>query len=161
MTLSVYAGSFDPPHLGHIALIETAARACDELVVVTVGNPNKRTALLARSQRRDLLAAGTAHAANVTTLEHEGLTAYLAAELGASFLVRAMHKECVLEIEMAAANELISGIPTVFFPPSPATAWISSRLVRSELRLHGVDAVAALVPAVVLDHLRREASVGS
>lgn len=124
--------------------------------MVVSGNPDKASAFLGPAERRDLVAAATRHLGNVRAVDHHGLTADLAVELDADFLVRGMGKEQVTEIEMAAANLAFSGLPTVFVPPDGATAWISSRHIRSEFQLHGADAVAALVPDPVLDRLRRD-----
>ncbi len=117
MTRGVYAGSFDPVHLGHLAIVERAARTCDELFVVVSGNPDKPGALFDNDERRRLVQASTQHLGNVSALTHSGLTVELAAELGADFLLRGIGKEQATELEMAAMNLRMSGLPTVFLPP--------------------------------------------
>ena len=38
MTRALYPGSFDPVHIGHVAIVEVAARCFDEVVVVAMYN---------------------------------------------------------------------------------------------------------------------------
>ena len=159
MTTGLYAGSFDPLHRGHLAVIETAARACDELVVVAAGNPDKRHGVLfTLPERRALIAASTRHLANVVAMEHHGLIAELATWLEVDFLVRGFGKERLIELEMAAANQLVCGVPTLFFPPDDSTSWISSREVRARFAHDGADAVAPMVPDAVVVALRSKLS---
>lgn len=56
-----------------------------------------------------------------------------------------MGKEQQFELQMAATNSKLSGLSTLFFAPSAATAYISSRMIRERARREGVDAVADLV----------------
>jgi pantetheine-phosphate adenylyltransferase len=153
VTIGVYAGSFDPLHLGHLSLIEIAAGWCETLYVVAAGNPSKRGGLFDLDERRALLEASTRHLDNVIALRHAGLVAPLAVELGADVLIRGMGKEGYLEIEMAVANERTAGVPTVFLPPAIETQWIASRTVRAELEDGGLEQVRAMVPPPVADAL--------
>jgi pantetheine-phosphate adenylyltransferase len=161
VTTGLYAGSFDPPHLGHLALIGSAARWCDPLYVVAVGNPRKGDGLFDLAERRELLAASTAPLPGVVPLQHAGLLVRLAADLDVDVLIRGIGKEQATEFEMAYANRIMSGIPTVFLRPDPATRDLSSRTVRAEFRRGGTRAVAGMVPDPVLVALaaRRPASV--
>ena len=43
MKKAVYAGSFDPVTLGHMDIIERAAKLFDVLVVAVLENPNKKS----------------------------------------------------------------------------------------------------------------------
>ena len=45
MTVALYAGSFDPIHLGHLAIIERAAAVYDSVVVAVVANPQKASGM--------------------------------------------------------------------------------------------------------------------
>ena len=145
----MYAGSFDPPHLGHLSLITRAAAWCDTLYVVAAGNPAKATRLLDLAERRALLAASTRHLRGVVALDHAGLLVDLANERGVDVLIRSIGKEQRPEMEMAVANQLAGGPPTVFLAPLGDTAAISSSLVRAELARSGAAAIADLVPAPV------------
>ena len=150
MTVGLYAGSFDPPHLGHVSIIERAAVWCSTLYVVAAGNSLKGGGLFDLGERRQLLEASTGHLDNVVALQHGGLIALLASDLRVDVLVRGIGKEQGQEFEMAVANRYLAGISTVFVPPDPATRPIASRTVRTDYLLGGVDAVATMVPPPVL-----------
>lgn len=151
VTVGLYAGSFDPPHLGHLSLITRAAGWCDTLYVVAAGNPAKVGRLLDLDDRRDLLAASTHHLPGVIALAHTGLLVDLANELDVDVLIRSIGKEQRPEMEMAVANQLVGGLPTVFLAPIDDTSWISSSLVRAELARGG--AIDDLVPRPVAQGL--------
>ena len=42
MAVALYAGSFNPPTLGHLDIIERAASFADRLLVCVAYNPEKR-----------------------------------------------------------------------------------------------------------------------
>ena len=111
MRVGLYAGSFDPVHRGHVGLIEVAAGRIDRLFVVAAGNPAKAGALLSLAQRAQLISFATAHLSNVEALAHEGLVIDLARQLGVDVLVRSMGKEQKSELQMAATNDRLSGVP--------------------------------------------------
>ena len=80
----------------------------------------------------------------------EGLLVERARELGARILVRSMRgsRDYEFEMQMAFANrDLAPEIETVFLAPSPATALVSSSLVREVASLGG-DVSAWVPPAV-------------
>jgi pantetheine-phosphate adenylyltransferase len=147
--VGLYAGSFDPVHLGHLAVVETATHLFDELVVAVVANPRKGRGLFAAEERLGFVTAATSHLPSVRTRTFVGLTAEVAREEGATALVRAAHKEVADEWSMAAMNLATSAIPTMFLPAYQTTRTISSTLIR-ELTLAGqVEAAQELVPLCV------------
>jgi len=146
MAAGLYAGSFDPIHRGHVELVEAAASCLDGLFVVAAGNPDKRGSLLSLDQRRQLIAVATEHLTNVEALAHAGLVVDLAQDLGVDVLVRSMGKEQRVEMQMAVTNTSLSGLHTIFFSPTAATAHISSRMIRDRIRREGLDGAADLLP---------------
>jgi pantetheine-phosphate adenylyltransferase len=130
VTVALYAGSFDPVHLGHLSVIERAERTCDRVIVAVVANPQKSSGMFRPEERLRLLSKVTSHLATVTTRSFYGLTVDLARSEGASVLVRAGHKDEADEFSMAMMNQVTGRIPTLFVPPEPATRTISSSLVR-------------------------------
>jgi pantetheine-phosphate adenylyltransferase len=149
---AVYPGSFDPFHLGHLEVVQCTAEMFDEVLVAVLINPAK-LGLLAPAERVDLIEESTTHLPNVRGLCHEGLTLDLARREGADVIVRAAGKEVRNERTMAATNEAVSGIRTCFVAPQPATAAISSSLVRMLLATGRHDGIRPLVPAPVFDAL--------
>ena len=137
--VAIYPGSFDPPTLGHLDLIERAAAIFDRVVVGVLVNPSKRP-LLDLDRRVELLEAEIAER-SLTTVEvrrFEGLTIDFAALVGAGWAVRGVRSAADLESEsaMAETNRRASstGLETIFLPARSELAFIASRLVREIAR---------------------------
>lgn len=62
--VAIYPGSFDPVTLGHIDIIERAAKQFDRLVVAVLNNLSKNP-LFSVEERADLLRQVTSHLPNV------------------------------------------------------------------------------------------------
>ena len=93
MNVGLYAGSFDPVHLGHLWVIEQAVPFFDRLVVAVIANPQKSSGMLTPDERFRLLAEATSHLPSVRTRSFHGLTVELARVEGATALVRAAYKD--------------------------------------------------------------------
>ena len=158
---ALYPGSFDPFHLGHLHVVEQVAGWFDEVVVGVLGNPRKSSGLFTLEQRVGLAEATTAHLPNVRSVSSDKLTIELARCEGAVVLVRCGHKEARHESTMAAMNERMSGIPTLFTVAHPSARAISSSLVRDLMSRGQTKAAARLVPPAVgqaLEELAHRAS---
>ncbi len=85
---AVYAGSFDPPTLGHLWMIQEAQSLFDELIVAIGTNPEKRSTY-SIEERRAMLDAITHSFPNVriSVFENRFLVDY-AREAKANFIVR-------------------------------------------------------------------------
>lgn len=147
--MALYAGSFDPPHLGHLDLIERAAAAFGELLVAVATNPAKGSGLLAVEERTSLLHQVTVHLDNVEVVKHEGLLVELVHTRGVDVIVRGIGREALGELEMAEMNARLGGVRTMFIEPSPSTAIISSRMIRALVAAGEANRVTGLVPSVV------------
>jgi pantetheine-phosphate adenylyltransferase len=150
--VGLYAGSFDPVHLGHLDLITAASEELDRLVVVVAANTEKRAGMFPIHERVEMLAGACRHLGNVRVTAHGGLLIQMAGRIRADVLVRSAGKEHVDEKEMAYMNGC-EGLPTVLIPSNPQTAFISSAQVRDLIGVGALDAVADLVPSAVLDVL--------
>ncbi len=161
MVTALYPGSFDPFHLGHLHVVEQAAPIFDEVIVGVLGNPRKLSGLFAIPERVRLASAATAHLPNVRCLHSESLTVDVARTHGAGFIIRSGHKEGRHEMTMAAMNEYMSGVQTLFAAADPTRRLISSSLVRELVSRGETDAAARLVPAPVGEALLGLGHVGT
>lgn len=152
MGTELYGGSFDPVHLGHMAVIATASERLDRLVAVVAGNSSKETGLFTVAERVALLSDACRSLNNVIVLSHHGLLVDSARRLCADVLVRSAGKEHSDEKGMAYLNGR-GGIPTLLIPSDPATAFISSSQVRSLIAAGAYRELRYLVPASVIDKL--------
>ena len=89
MKKAIYAGSFDPVTLGHMDIIERAAKLFDVLVVAVLENPNKKS-LFTVAERKHHLELATKHIENVEVASFQGLFVDFAKEIGADLAVRGL-----------------------------------------------------------------------
>jgi pantetheine-phosphate adenylyltransferase len=155
-TVAVVPGSFDPVTLGHLDVIERAAKLFDEVHVLVVHNPGKE-ALLPIAQRVTLLERSLADAKLagkiIVTSWSVGLLVDYCTDVGATVLVKGIRSQVdvTYETPMAIVNRNLAGIETVFLLPDPAHAHVSSSLVRQVAALGGD--VAPYVPHAVANYL--------
>lgn len=151
--IGVYAGSFDPPTLGHLWMMQRGAALFDELLVVLAVNPEKK-GFLTMEQRAALLREITAPLPNVRV---ECLTAGFlvdwAKEQGATHLLRGIRNSADLDYErtMAQMNvRMEPALQTVFLMPPSELEAVSSSLVRGFVgQKDGERWVNACVPPCV------------
>jgi pantetheine-phosphate adenylyltransferase len=139
MRLAVYPGSFDPPTLGHLDVIERAADIFDR-VVVGVGVNTSKQPFLTVEDRLTALQASTGQLANVEIAPFEGLLVEFARSLGARLVVRGLRatSDFDYEFQIAMANRrLAPEIETVFLMTKWEHSFLSSSVVREVARLGG------------------------
>jgi pantetheine-phosphate adenylyltransferase len=126
-----YAGSFDPPHHGHLDIIRRAAALCQRLVVGIAVNPDK-TPFLAIETRKALLHEMLADCTNVEIESYSGATALHAQAHGCTVLIRALRTAVDAEFErqLATVNRQVSHLETVLLLAEATTSHLSSSLVR-------------------------------
>ena len=103
MSKAMYPGSFDPLTLGHLDIIERAAKAFDELVIGVLNNKSK-SPLFSVEERVKILTEATKHIPNVSVVSFSGLMAEFARENGISVSVRGLRCATDFEYEMVQAQ---------------------------------------------------------
>lgn len=153
MTIAVLPGSFDPVTLGHVD-IATRAASLFETVILAVAHNSSKQPLLDVATRVDLARSATAHLANVTVEQTDGLLVDFCRERGATAIVKGLRGGADYDYErpMALMNRALTGIETVFITGDTALAHVASSLVRDVAR-HGGD-IGAFVPAPVVAKVR-------
>ena len=101
----LFPGSFDPITLGHMDLIERAAKIADRLYVVSFDNAAKQY-LLPKKRRVELIEVATSHLKNVTVDSSDGLQVQYCQEHGIDCVLRGLRNELDLlyERDVAVAN---------------------------------------------------------
>jgi pantetheine-phosphate adenylyltransferase len=159
---AIYPGSFDPLTLGHLDLIERAARTFDSIVVAVLVNTAK-TPWFEVSERRAMIADAVRDAGldNVEVEAFEGLLTDYARGKGARIIVRGLRAISDLEYELQLSlmnRRLDPELETVFLSTSEDVSFISSRLVREIAGLGGD--VSSLVPDSVFRRIRARLDEG-
>lgn len=155
MRKGVYAGTFDPPTLGHFDLITRASKLCEKLYVAVTAKSTKQGPALTLEERLHLLKVMTKGISNVEIVPFSGLVVDFAKEKGADVLIRGIRGGADLDIEMqmSAANGAMTGIETLCLLSKPEYAMINATLIR-EIASAG-RSVAAFVPAGIADEVGR------
>jgi pantetheine-phosphate adenylyltransferase len=152
----VYAGSFDPITLGHVAIIERASRVYGRLTVAIGVNPSKNT-LFTLEERRALIERSLEHRHNVQVAVFEGLLVHYAVNIGAGVLVRGLRAltDFDHEFQLALGNrDLAPAVETVFMMTDAQYVYVSSSLIK-EIAKNGGD-VSRYVPGEVQVALRKK-----
>lgn len=154
---AVFAGSFDPPTLGHMDIIERAALLFSELRVL-VGRNIAKEPLLQTGERVDLLKRLVADAClgNVVIEAWDGLVAEYAKANGCGVLLRSVRNmgEIPYEQMMATYNRrLAGGVETVFLFARPEFVDLSSSAVRELVAWKRLP--RSLVPRLVEKELEK------
>jgi pantetheine-phosphate adenylyltransferase len=149
MDTAIYPGSFDPPTLGHLDIVERSAQLFPK-VYVALGVHPTRNPLFTADERMALLREVCAQYANVEVVRFDGLLINCARDLGARVIVRGLRAptDFDYELNIAHANaDLAPELDTIFLPARVRHGFISASLVR-EVSRHGGD-VSRYAPATV------------
>ena len=137
MKKALFAGSFNPPTLGHLDIIQRAAILFEKVYVGIAENTTKPSKFTL-ADKTDMLILMTKHLDNVEIVSFHGLVADFAKQQGIDVLIRALRTslDWDWEMSMANANKLLSGLETLFIVADPKLAHICSSLVR-EIAFYG------------------------
>jgi pantetheine-phosphate adenylyltransferase len=153
--IAVYPGSFDPFHVGHVAIVERAKEIFARVVVGILDNTGKE-ALFSPEERLEIISEHYRGDERVEVRSFSGLLVNFLDEVGASIIVRGMRavSDFEYEFQMALMNRrLAPHVETVFLTPKEEFTYLSSRLVREVAALGGD--VTGLVPDPVKLRLER------
>jgi pantetheine-phosphate adenylyltransferase len=156
--LAVYAGSFDPPTLGHLDLIERASALFSD-VIVAIGRHPTRSPLFTAEERLHLVSRISNHLPNVRVETFDGLLIDYCKEKRARVIVRGLRAATDFEYELQIAHanaDLAPDVDTIFLPTRTKMGFISASLVR-EIASHSGD-VSRYAPALVCEALTKKFS---
>ena len=156
--LAIYPGSFDPPTMGHLSLVERGLYLFDKIVVAVARNSAK-SGLFSIEERVEMLRESLKghDPARVEVDSFEGLLIKYARSRGAAALLRGLRATADFEYEfqMAMVNRhLEAEIQSIFLMTDYQWLYISSSIVK-EAASYGAD-VRAMVPAPVARRLEEK-----
>ncbi|QHI69585.1 pantetheine-phosphate adenylyltransferase [Tichowtungia aerotolerans] len=153
---AVYAGTFDPMTLGHLDVVERAARIFEDLTVAVAAVTGKNTQF-SQQERMDLVKESVKNLPNVKVEPFDGLLVEYARSLGASVIIRGLRafSDFEYEFQMALTNRrLAPDLETLFLMPKQDYSYLSSTNIRQVAALGGD--VSAFVPACVEQALKEK-----
>jgi len=151
---ALYPGTFDPPTLGHISLIERACSLFGD-VTVAVAKISGKDPLLMYEQRINLLEQIFSGDPKVKIIGFTGLLVDCAKKTNSNVIVRGLRTISDFDVEyrMSTINNVVMPeLETVFLMSEPEYSFISSTFVKQIAR-EGGD-ISAFVPSVVLELLK-------
>lgn len=136
---AIYAGTFDPITLGHLDVIERAARIFNRLIIAVTAGARKQT-LFSLEERRALIAETVKPYPNVEVDTFDGLLVDYARSKGVRVLVRGLRafSDFEFEFQMALTNrKMAPDIETLFLMPKEDYSYVSSSTVREIAQFGG------------------------
>lgn len=146
---AIYAGTFDPMTLGHLDVLERAARIFPELIVAVAGVTGKNTQFT-QEERVELVRASLADLPNVQVVPFDGLLVNFVREQQVGVIIRGLRafSDFEYEFQMALTNRrLAPDIETLFLMPKQDFSFLSSTNIRQVAALGG-DVSEFVPPAV-------------
>ena len=134
----VFAGTFDPPTLGHQSMIEDCLKIFDEVVVAVLTNPAK-TPCFTLEERMEMLRLTFADEPRLIVKSFEGTAMELLRQENTKFYVRGIRNGVDLDYENAAfyANKKIDkDFVAVYLPCPQELLHVSSSMVRNCLQFN-------------------------
>ena len=148
--IAIYPGSFDPITLGHLDIIERAAKMFDKLIVAVLVNRSK-SPLFSADERVKMIKMVTGHIENIEVVSFDGLSVDFAESMGAKVIVRGLRAvtDFEYELQMAQTNRAMRHeIDTIFLTTDLRYAYLSSSIVK-EVASYGGQIGLFLPPAIV------------
>ena len=132
----VFAGTFDPPTLGHKAMVEDCLQLFDEVVLAVMVNPTK-TPCFTAEERLEMLRLEYGDEPRVRPICFEGTVAELLAKENTKIYVRGIRNGTDLDFENAnfyASKKLDKDLIAVYLPCRQELLHVSSSMVRNSLK---------------------------
>ena len=156
----VFAGTFDPPTLGHKALIEECLKLFDEVVVAIMVNPQKQP-YFTLEERAEMLALTVKNNPRVRIVSTAGTVAELLQKENTKFYARGIRNSIDLDYENAnfyASKKLDPNLTAVYLPCPQELLHVSSSMVRNSLKFH--TPIEEYVTKEVKEYIEKSAKGG-
>ena len=131
----VFAGTFDPPTLGHKATVEDCLKLFDEVVIALLVNPQKKPYFTAE-QRIEMWKRMFPEDKRIRIITFEGTVTELLKKENTPFYVRGIRNGVDLDFENAnyyASKKLDEDFVAVYLPCRQELLHVSSSMVRNSL----------------------------
>lgn len=151
--IAVYPGTFDPVTMGHLDIIQRAAKQFDVLIVAVLNNISKNP-MFTVEERIELLRTVTRHIPNVELDSFRDLTINYVRQKDAQVIVRGIRSvtDFEYELQLASTNQKLNpDAETIFMMTNPTYSYLSSSVVKEIASFNGN--VADLVSPEVAEAL--------
>ncbi len=156
----VFAGTFDPPTLGHKAVIDCCLNLFDEVVVAILVNPTKVPCFTLK-ERTEMLRL-LSNDPKIRIVSTEGTVAELLKAEDTPFYVRGIRNSIDLDYENAnfyASRKLDPTLTAIYLPCPQELLHVSSSMVRNSLHFHTlIDEYVTHEVKEYIEKIKRERS---
>jgi pantetheine-phosphate adenylyltransferase len=159
MFKAVFPGSFDPPTLGHLNIIERASSLFDELAVVVAENRQKKY-LFTAQERLEMILELVKPRKNVKCSIWDSLVVDFMKQENIRLLVRGVRgmDDFSYEFELSMMNKALSpNIETIFMTTDPRYIVLRSSSIKELASFRGD--VSLMVPPLVAEALKKKFNV--
>ena len=132
----IFSGTFDPPTLGHKAVVDSAKEIFDEVVVAVMVNPDKKP-FFTDEQREEMLQLTFGVDKRIRILFFQGTAAELMEKEQTCFYIRGIRNTVDFEYENAnffATKKLNPKATAIYLPCPQDLLHVSSSMVRNSLK---------------------------
>tara|TARA_B100001248_G_scaffold262666_1_gene260572 strand:- start:2233 stop:2724 length:492 start_codon:yes stop_codon:yes gene_type:complete len=147
--VAIYPGSFDPFTLGHKDIIDRALPLFDK-IFVCISESSRKSYLFSLEERQSLIKECLPYK-SVEVVTNPGLTAHVAKDLNATYVIRGIRTYMDMEYEksMDVMNRNLNHqLETIFFFAASHLSSVSSSLVKEVASLGGD--ISSFVPENIL-----------
>ena len=165
--IALIPGSFDPITLGHVNIIERAAKMSDKVYVAVMNNDSAKHSAVLQSKtymfdmktRERLVSLSLTHLENVEVVTSSGMLIDLFEELSADVIIKGIRGSADLEYEMIHAKwnkEHNPRLETLFLPADESLTSVSSTLVRELIKDGKYDDLSGILADSAIAYLKKE-----
>lgn len=156
MLRAAFPGTFDPPTMGHLDIIQRAAAIYDELLVVVAENRQKKH-LFSAEERADMIRSLAGGDKKISVTICDSLIVDFLQKNGIKLLIRGVRgmEDFSYEFELAMMNKALDpSIETIFMTTDPRYFVLRSSSIKELASFDGN--VSGMVPPLVADALREK-----
>lgn len=167
MKIALIPGSFDPITLGHVNIIERAAKMFDKVyVAVMINDSSKYDKSLSSKQymftmeeRLEIARLSVSHIENVEVIARRGMLIDLVDEINATAIVKGIRNAADLEYEMIHAKwnkEHNDRAETLFLPADKSLTAVSSTEARKRIESGELDRLEGVLDIKALKYIKNK-----
>lgn len=153
-SIAVCPGSFDPVTIGHLNIIQRAAKLFDKVIVVVMVNSKKNNGMFTPQERMDFIRRSTSHINNIEVDYYDGLLADYVKRKNAAAIVKGLRVLSDYEDEFKQAltnKKLAENVETIFLVTDTEYMFLSSSVVKEVGSLGGE--IGDFVPPEIKDDI--------
>ena len=165
MKIALVPGSFDPITLGHVNIIERAARMFDKVYVAVMINDSakydsslsSKKYMFSMEERLEIARLSLSHIENVEVIARTGMLIDLVDEINATAIVKGIRNAADLEYEMIHAkwNKAHNDrAETLFLPADESLMSVSSTRVRELIDAKAYDSLHGVISDKALEYIK-------